>query len=392
MVLETPQTDPIPQTGNEPTSQGDIIPLTISDYSFNALVIKKDLYAKPGLFALYAGLLGRSNYHRKAEAEIRKRTENLSTIIQRPPTQEELDAIVTHASRRVYQARIGAPMGFFVGVATMSWQAQNSETFRRYFLSPGPDSKAPSESEIPRLVERFVASEAKLIKRTAFTAAAKLVGWTMAGWTLSGIYALYRETRDGVSDPRMQSIYTDIRKQDWREIERRKKEAWAQRSGVQQKGVVETEQHGDYGSEYAGGDGQPTRMSIPDRRPAVEPVGGTGVLGADDSRGAGFFDDDDASPTAPEYRTNKGSQGTQGSAWEQIRRENAASTPVQPSRQPATSPQSSEWDSWSFSSENEKQREREQARAEFERLLDAERDFGREPATEGRNGRWGKWN
>ncbi|KAE8387794.1 hypothetical protein ETB97_003826 [Aspergillus alliaceus] len=391
MVLETPQTDPIPATGAEPTNQTDDAPS--AKYRYHSLYIKRDLIVNPDPFTLYFGFFGRWNYDRKVTTNILRRVENARVLIQRLPTQDELDAMVTHSSRSVYQERMGAPLGFFGGSAQLFMQARKSEVVTSYFPKLSGEGKMPSLAEITSAARRFVAAEPMVARRAAFVTGFKLLFWSVAGATFSSMYAVYRETRNTVDDPRLKEFLDDLRKQKPEDVRKRQMESRGRRSVAEHHGVVETDQGDDFGSEYSGGDVQSAQASVPDRRPVLEPFGGTGGLSADQSRGGDFFDDDDASPTAPEYRANRGSLGgySQGSAWERIRQQNAPSVPIQPSHQDPSSQQSPQWDSWNSISDNDKQRERDQARADFERLLDRERNIGQESAGEGQRRGWGKW-
>ncbi|KAE8375690.1 hypothetical protein BDV26DRAFT_9124 [Aspergillus bertholletiae] len=389
MVLENPQTDPIPPSGAEPTNESDTTSNT--KYQYHSLYIKRDLIANPDPFTLYFGFFGRWNYDRKVTANVLRRVENARVLIQRLPTQDELDAMVTHSSRSLYQERVGAPLGFFGGSALLWTQAKKSELYPAYFPKAGPEGKMPSPGEIVEAAKRFVAAEPTVARRAVFVTGFKLLFWSVAGATLSSVYAVYNETKNTMGDSRLKEFVADLRKQNPEEVRKRQMESRGRRSVGEQQGVVEMDQGGDHASEYSGGDVQSAGVSVPDHRPVLEPVGAGGRWGADQSRGGNFFDDDDASPTAPEYRTDKGAQAgySQGSAWDRIRQQNT-SAPTQPSHQDASN-QQSQSDSWSSPlSESDKQREREQARAEFERLIDAERHMGQESAREGRRG-WGKW-
>ncbi|KAE8362355.1 hypothetical protein BDV27DRAFT_131619 [Aspergillus caelatus] len=394
MVLENAQADSIPPTGVEPTNDSDNTPNT--KYQYHSLYIKRDLIANPDPFTLYFGFFGRWNYDRKVTANVLRRVENARVLIQRLPTQDELDAMVTHSSRSLYQERIGAPLGGLVGSGLLWMQARKSELFPAYFpKASGPEGKMPSPGEIVQAAKRFVAAEPTIARRAIFVTGFKLLFYSVAGATFSSIYAVYKETTNTMADSRLKEFLADLKKQNPEELRRRQMESRGRRSVGEQQGVVEMNQGGDYASEYSGGDVQSTGVSGPDRPPVAEPVSLGGGLGADQARGGDFFDEDDASPTAPEYRTNRGAQAgySQGSAWERIRQQNASAPSIQSSRQDTSNQQSPQWDSWSPpSSESDKQREREQARAEFERLLDAERNIGQESASEARNKGWGKWN
>lgn len=99
------------------------------------------------------------------------------------------------------------------------------------------------------------------------------------------------------------------------------------------------------------------------------------------TRSGDFFDD--ASPIAPDHQTENPPQ-TYGSAWDRIRQQNMAGGWNQP--QPRSRPQpvseTQRFDDYGSS----KEREREQAKAEFEKMLDAERNMSNDSS--GRGGVW----
>ena len=106
------------------------------------------------------------------------------------------------------------------------------------------------------------------------------------------------------------------------------------------------------------------------------------------------MDEDDASPTAAEYRnTNIGGSQTTGSAWDRIRRQNAA--PRQPRQQPGMSePSPNPYASSAEFGQSDQEKydstqktERDRAQAEFDRMIEAERNAGSEGSP--RNRGWG---
>ncbi|KAB8077953.1 hypothetical protein BDV29DRAFT_32112 [Aspergillus leporis] len=389
---------PLPNTPDNPPPTGP--DETSPQTRYHSLTINRDLIASPDPFTLYFGFFGSWNYTHKVQSNILRRVENARVLIQRLPTQPELDAMVTHSSRSLYQERIGAPIGFFAGAAQLYVQARKSEQFTRYWPTPtgssteGGKGQMPSVGQILEAAKTFAAAEPAVARRAVFVTGFKLLFWSVAGATMTSVWAVYNETKNTMADERLKQFLADLKRQKPEEVRQRQMESRGRRAVGEQAGDVVVEaDRGDYGSGYPGdGNGQSSDGSVAERRPVLEPVGGSGV---EQSRGGNFFDDDDASPTAPEYRTNRNLQASyqQGSAWERIRQQNASSGAVQSSRLDTSGQQSPQWDSWSSpSSESDKQREREQARAEFERLLDAERNVTQSSESDGRNKGWGKWN
>lgn len=99
-------------------------------------------------------------------------------------------------------------------------------------------------------------------------------------------------------------------------------------------------------------------------------------------------DDDDASPTAPEYRNTNMAGMSTGSAWDRIRQQNSAQSSRSPPRQapmqwgqsqeqsprPTDDLPSNEQERYSY----DRRREKDQAQAEFDNMMEAERNASSE--------------
>lgn len=122
-----------------------------------------------------------------------------------------------------------------------------------------------------------------------------------------------------------------------------------------------------------------------------------GVTSVDQNKGTDFFESDDASPVAAEYRSGGDSQG---SAWDRIRQQAGQDSRLgsawtrsvneRQQREQDSGPGSA-WSGVSSTPDSER-RQREQAQAEFDRLLEAERNMAAGDS-EGREKKgWGRWN
>jgi hypothetical protein len=251
------------------------------------------------------------------------------------------------------------------------------------------------------------------------------VGWKMLisvsiFGTLSSIYAAFNDAQNMLGDPRLKHFLEDMRKQKPEDVRRRKLQAASERVRIVRSGEK------DIGSQYQQAIGQPdgfvsdayAYQQDPESTPANSyseyespnssqstsnssskqqspPAQGSGPVWArgrgtqpEQSSGTDFFDDDDASPTAAEYR-NVGIDGSSnGSAWDRIRSQNAGRRPQPPQQSPnsysafAENNGADQDQSWSAP-----RSEKDQAQAEFDRMIEAERNVGNEGSSRRRG--WG---
>lgn len=215
------------------------------------------------------------------------------------------------------------------------------------------------------------------------------------------------ETLNLAMDPRLADFREVAKSQDPEVKKRKAMEAWkreaAEKAGRIVPGIAGDqstpgEEQGQQQQEQSasasmgwGPSSSSSSSSSPSPPPRARPV-------AEQSQGASFFDDDDASPTAPEYRHAEGrSQG--GSAWDRIRQHTMSGSSSQSGQSPQAKQEQGGWNSWQgasspgsgsgYSSSNPdwgRQREREQSQAEFDRLVESERNAGTDSWSAGK--RW----
>ncbi|CAG7999000.1 unnamed protein product [Penicillium salamii] len=395
-----------PQAVNYSNNDQSTEPRTLPGHNpalarYNQLQLRQEAVVRPDLFTLYFGFLGSGNWRRKVATAVTDRVENHYVLTARSPTQSELDAIVEHGTRSLYHNRIGMPVGSIIGGA---W------VYARLRSSPGFPRKNPTPQAI--LEAMRLASSGVSLKSFAAAAAWRMLFTTCFVSALSNIYAVYNDATSMLTDPRLKSFVQEMRSQKPEDVRKRKLQAASERvrsmrsgektigsefnQAMTQPGYTSSYEQdpNDYStppnsySEYEGSNStstQSTYTSTPEPSNSTGPVWARGRgQPAEQTSGTDFFDDDDASPTAAEYR-NTNIDGSSGSAWDRIRRQNGAAGSRQQLPQSTLHPYSYE-NSHSEQDSHGQLSEKDKAQAEFDRMIDAERNAGSDKS---RNRGWG---
>lgn len=417
------------QNGSESYSSGYI---PIPGYP---LVLKTECLSRPDLFTLYFGFFGQSNWLHKNSAHIRDRIESCKVMINRLPTQEELDAFVYHGSKYIYHQRLGAPYSGAIGTAYLYWRVRNSGVVAH--LAPGlkPGQK-PSPAQVLAAVKLYSTIEPANFRQLMVWGSFRWLFWVAAGSVVTGVWGMFHDLKETMGDPRLKQFFAEMRDKDPEEVRKRKiqrvvernkaaKEAAERRAqglppvevGMDQGasaggGYAESQEYGQgagpYGSldSYSSSSARESAPSASWDKPAnlgrlygdrssTEAM--RGVTSVDQNKGTDFFESDDASPVAAEYRLGGDSQG---SAWDRIRQQAGQDSRLgsawtrsvneRQQREQDSGPGSA-WSGVSSTPDSER-RQREQAQAEFDRLLEAERNMAAGDS-EGREKKgWGRWN
>lgn len=431
MVLD----DASPQDNGDQQQQQQAF--TIPSASNLRLHINPDAIVTPDIFTLYFGFGGNWNWQRNVVQSITQRVDNSRVLMDRNPTQEEIDALVTYATRSLYEKRVGAPLGGAIATARLYSQARKSPYFRGMmglgsFSDPvgnagsgsggGGGGAMPSLRQVLEGIVTTAKTDTVGFRWGLGMVASRLFLWTLSGATLSGVFAVYNDAVGTFSDPRLADFVKQVREQNPEDLRKRKVDAASERYRYSQQmkqqpqegqsqeqeqtssemvpdqqaqqqqsataGLAESQEYEkqDYG--YASLYASPQRER--EQRPVYDDKNNKDTV-------SDFFDD--ASPTAPEYQGTPATTtaGPQRGAWERIRLQNLGSGGQQSYGQGYNNSISSNYEQYDSSNgnsaDNERQREREQARAEFERMLDAERSMSSDdpPSRSGsRNGGWSR--
>lgn len=400
MVLDdaSPQAGAYESGSSYSGQNGDYMNMQDRNSALSQYYIRPDQIIKPDVLTMYFGFFGKRNWSQRLTARLINQVEKTQVLVERLPTQSEMDAFATITSRNIYYTRLGIPLGFAAGMAHLYQNFRKSEWV--------PVGMRNSPTMLWQAAKMFWRNEPAMARTVATASAFKLFIWAAGVSTASALYATYRETKDTLTDPRLSEFLEELRRQKPEDVQRRRREAVRRRfQKLPQAGggaYAESHEHGQDGG-YGESDEdtinatQFSRQGKTPDQPRVIPDRNKPRLYADPattespSGSSDFFGEyDDASPTAPEYRNDndwtriRGTPTQQGSAWERIRQQNI---PSREDRRENLRPTQQGPESSSYGID--KQREREQAKADFEKLLEAERNVSEASGPGGRNGGWG---
>lgn len=381
----------------------------------NQYEIKAESIVTPDLLTLYFGFGGPWNWKRNVSSVLGSRVDMCRTLIDRPPTQEEMDAFASISSRSVYYNRIGAPVGFTAYLIRAYTSARKMAIYHAV-MPESAQTKFPSPRQIVQGVTKFAKMDPSAFRSMAMFTAFRAFFWTLAGATLSSTYAAYHDAKGMTLDPRLANFLREAKQQNPEDVRKRKSQAVSdryhhnQRAKQQQAGeetleqgvLAEDERPDSYQALYNNTPETTTTMTTTTttepQRFYNEPATKESTKSTNQDPVSDMFDD--ASPTAPEYQSTDqlSTPSTfQRGAWDRIRQQNASGSSqgrIEPFRQPSDG-----WTTQSSSNSNsnnnpgtERQQEKEQARADFERVLDAERNMSSDDGSgSGQSRGWGKW-
>lgn len=411
MVLD----DASPQAGGFEDGSFAVEPPPIDPDSpfakYYPLLVKPELIKRPDVFTMYLGFGGPWFWESSVTRTIQRRIENSRVLLQRDPTQSEVDALVENASRAVSQRRMGVPLGALVGYAHALSRIRK-------------ETDLPRDRPLPQALWDYVRAardaDPSGLRRLAFWSMFRVTTWMLLGSLVSTSIATMNDMKATLKDPRLRQLREKLEET----VQRR---AIVRPTQQQQQPLPQAERSA--GSESQTSASEPAyglpdayygrseggkeqigswRFPVPERREPEKPMPQTGYSSGGGS-GSDFFDD--ASPVAPEYQSvssTSSSSSTQNS-WERIRQQNAGLSSnssnqsnqsnvwatISQNASSSSSAQQQTYDrSESYDTEEQaRQREREQAQREFDRMLEAERRMSQESSSTGeQNGRgWRRW-
>lgn len=314
------------------------------------LKVKPELVTKPDPFTLYFGFFGRANWERLIARRLKQRAGNFYELCGRLPAQDEMDAMITHGTHSLYVGQTGFPISAFATTAHLYNRARKHPAF--------PPKLAPMN--LFTAAQNFYTLYPADARSAALSAAWKLLLYTFLGSQLTHLYAAFGETQNQMRDPRMTHLIQFLsHKQNREEIRKRRLQVSAEtihmhRTGLmkqfdqqihQQLSGVPLPETYDYDEDTYASPTSVYSSSAPNSTSAdTDTTYNTTLLNkqptaVDGERsGSDFFsNDDDASPTAPEYRNTNIDGSPTGSAWERVRRQNKPAFQSHPQpRQPGS--------------------------------------------------------
>jgi hypothetical protein len=367
---------------------------------YSKLRLRPDTIVKPDLFTLYFGFLGTGNWQRSVASTITERVENHYVLTARSPTQDELDAHVEHGTRALYYARTGLPVGSFLGGALLYRQARKSPHF--------PQNPTPANMLAALRTAAAGSTKGSIVGPAAF----KMIFLVSLTSLVSSFSASAYSAMRSLTDPRLKRFLEDMRGRDPDDVRKRKLQAASERirnlrQGEQDIGT-QMRKGIDHPDGFAGDSGagyeKEQEAQPPNSYSEYESsdAGASAQYGADDSqtrkqaggavwaRGRGpqpeakssldFLEEDDASPTAAEYRDTNIDGSSSGGAWDRLRQQNSGGRfqPRQPGvPSPAHNPYAGNYTREKQNRDGSNDgNDRNSAQAEFDRLIDSERNAG----------------
>ncbi|PYH97985.1 hypothetical protein BO71DRAFT_480728 [Aspergillus ellipticus CBS 707.79] len=394
-------TDGFPQGGGEENSPRPMMrphPKAVLDKYY----INPSLIAKPDPFTLYYCFLGKSGWNLKYQKSLAIKCHFAENVLKRRLTQDEVDAFTTHNTRYVYQTQTYHPYFTLAGSYIL---------YRRARRSPYWDVCFPEKSKSPVHDPKVLLQGAKNFIQfgSGYGKAAWaffFMGWVyISGEIFGAAMAEGTQAKAMESDPRLKE-YVARAKAKQSELlnkmihppsggEKSQGGAEESSSGFESEGhTFERSAEDDYtntNNSNISTAGSSTSSSSPFSSSSdwTWPKStSSNTSESSQSTGRDFFDDD-ASPIAPDYRSEESQP--QGSAWDRIR--NQSLNPGARREQPG--PFGSSSASSSSNPVSEGLTEHQQKQAEFDKLVDAERNMSSDRAdgSDKKNGGWwGKWN
>ncbi|CEL06373.1 hypothetical protein ASPCAL07479 [Aspergillus calidoustus] len=361
--------------------------------------VRPEFIRKPDPFTLYLGYWGTTSWQVKYSSLLVHRLQDASYLVNRELTQPELDAYVESHNVLVSNYTRGIPLGFLTGGAKWLLYEKNYKHFLQYAPPAGQQGMTPLR-RFTEGTKMMYTCDRDLAKNLLLSLTRRLLVYTCVGALGLEVAGVIMSTQQVFNDPRMAQHREDAKKVPPETLKARRaqatKDRLARKNQAAQSSDEPTPQNGGYDeSGYAmdsGGMGSATASgttAYPSSGTASASATGTYSYGsrapAEQSKGTGFFDDDDdASPTAPEYRgivRRENAAAGQGSAWERLRNQSQSGIP---SESGSVASGGSAWNQSEASvSASDSQRERKRAQAEFNRLLDAERNQSNDGSNRG---------
>lgn len=367
--------------------------------------IKGSLVEHPDPITFTVAFWSPWSWRSKVDRDVRDLIDVSRVMVQRMPTQDEVDALVQHSSRHTAQSRIGIPVGM------AGWSLWfSSDVHKSGLAAPleklwgrreGQDT--PGLRAAWKEVVQGVKAQPETARRLAITGLVRFGFLVPIAWSLSEVYARSVQTKGMLGDSRLMELMREMREQGPEVLRNRRMEAAQERY---KRKITERPQHqgADTGavqeqgfSEFNDQDQSPVSMEssvappegVNENKPQAQPdrrffdTPSVRTDRRDDSRD--FFDD--ASPVAPDYVNEATGQPVQGSgsAWERIRQQNAAPAGNPRARQDSFQQGRAHLEDRNrkFDYGYDKERDREQARAEFDKLVESERNITSEFGSKG---------
>ncbi|KAJ5980676.1 Endo-1-3(4)-beta-glucanase [Penicillium waksmanii] len=381
----------------------------------NPVRLRPELLVKPDPITLYLGFWGTSIWKLSVAGELAHDVENWWVKTGRIPTQDEFDVFTAAGSRALYNKDLGFPIGYFLGSSYLFWGARKSPYY----------PKKPSLANFFTGLNGFRLKEPAAFRTMLGQKCFMMLFILTASGIVTRYSAAFRYAED-LQDPRMSGYMSATENSTPEAIQMRQRALAHDRhrrmkahdygfagriledlgytrhtmTGQGEQGqskydsassaTVSSENETAYGTSQNGQD-----ASAPQSSYGSVQNSGNGSSQSDSKLDFfGSSDEDAASPTAPEYRNTSMTGMSTGSAWDRIRQQNSAAqgsrsaAPRQWGQAQAQSDTGPTNDSFPIDQDRygyNRRREKDQAQADFDKLMDAERNASSEGPSRGRN-------
>lgn len=374
--------------------------------------IKGSLITHPDLLTWFAFITPR-NWRHAVDRDITNLMDVSRVMVRRMPTQNEMDALVEHSSRRTYMNRIAVLPSLTV------WGMWCVNTWKtRGLLDPlsklrGGKWGLGEVKDAVTLVRHAAAAQQGVGRMLIVTPLMRLFLLVPLVVSFGSVYAGSVQTKAMLEDARLSELRSLVKGQSPEEFRQRKAELVNEMYRRRVAGKQQQQQGTDVqqGSDAAVGQ-EPGfyGSSEPDQMSSMDSAAFAGTMNGDipqaqtqpernvkqvneplsqpttQGDSGDFFDD--ASPTASEYKNEGPNQSIQGSAWDRIRQQNMGSGGPPARQDNSQGRMQMEEQNNTADYASEKERDREQARVEFDRLLESERNMSTDSPNGGSKG-WG---
>lgn len=402
--------DTSPQVNSSQPQNGSRNPQSPSPFRSTTLTLNPELVVKPDIFTLYVGFLGSRMWKKHVSSDLSASLQGLWVLSNRTLTREQIDALTVHSSRRTYYDGLGFSTGAALTTGILYRDARKSPYFPR----------RASPIELVRNFYSFALHDRAGLGRAMFSGAVKGLAWMTASAMLYHGLGMWTHAGGIAGDPCLKDIFDNLNRSNPEEVRKRKLQVTNERLQRKHDGrgpfVIQfpdaSDQGGAYGDieqgqssygaspasdspsydtsystntseQYSGLAGQQPSVGSVSRNPQTysnaehEIPASQPIFGADLLSGSSY---DDASPTAAEYRNTADTDGAPaGNSWARIRQQNApgSGSRAQWGRSQPPTPADSAYGSASGEQDRysyDKTRDKEQAQADFDRMMEAERN------------------
>ncbi|CAI7619226.1 unnamed protein product [Penicillium manginii] len=366
------------------------------------LRLRPELIVKPDPLTMYLGFWGTTMWKINVAAALVNDVESWWTRSGRFPTQDEFDVFTAGTSRGLYNKELAFPIAYFANSSYLFWAARRSPYY----------PKKPTPTSLLAGLKRFRIADPPGFREMLVQKSFMMLFILFSSGLVTRTFGAFRYASDMQDPPTPEDIQRRrvALANDHRRLHQNRDPGFTGQI-LQQMGfnvrAAQVEEQGQsqydgasssaasseselvYGTSQNGQD-----VSAP--QPSYGSLQNSGNGSSQPDSKLDFFgssDEDDASPTAPEYRNTSMTGVSTGSAWDRIRQQNSTqgSRPVAPRQWGQSQAQSgteSTNDSLPIDQDRydyDRRREKDAAQADFNKMMDAERNASSEGPSRGRN-------